>query len=506
MKLEKIKTVVQLAIVVLILNTVYAGSKYVSNTGSDLTGVGSIENPWRTITFALCGGDYGCQCSAENSNIISAGDTLFIRKGVYHEHSITIKNSGTELQNIVIMGYPNEEVIIDGDSADVIFDLGRFGHGNSYIKFYGLQFTNADGSCIVIGENFTTSDIIIDSCLFTNYHQEDNTGAVHLKNGYKNVKINNCRIYGNGNSNQNYTGVIMFSSDGSVEVSNCDISNVGTGIFYKHRSNGTKQIKILNNFIHNNLTRGIWLSSDRALIKNNLVVNNNKGELSSGSGITIWEDAGGTGGGYSRLEHNTIFGSRWAVGISYGGQLSITGDKGAMHDTLYNCIIDSDSSTDVPLSIWSYVQDTNAYHGTVSDYNCYYSRKSNAINEFYNRNYSLAKWKLKYNERDVHSIQEKPMFKNISGTLSIIEDFEIAGGDLINNANDGTDIGCNIYQVGTKWDKLTDVKITESNNLKMYSLSQNYPNPFNPSTTIKFRTPLNSPLYQRGETGAMLSG
>ena len=60
---------------------------------------------------------------------------------------------------------------------------------------------------------------------------------------------------------------------------------------------------------------------------------------------------------------------------------------------------------------------------------------------------------------------------------------------------------------GNDYSKVTDVKLSEKDNFnkETYLLSQNYPNPFNPSTTIKFRTPLNSPLYQRGETGGLVT-
>ena len=61
------------------------------------------------------------------------------------------------------------------------------------------------------------------------------------------------------------------------------------------------------------------------------------------------------------------------------------------------------------------------------------------------------------------------------------------------------------------WQKFSEVidysTAIEKNKTKEFdfSLEQNYPNPFNPTTTIKFRTPLNSPLYQRGETGGLVT-
>lgn len=72
---------------------------YVAVNGSDETGDGSIEQPWRTIQKA--------------ADIMVAGDTCIIRQGIYREE-VTISASGTESRPIRFESYPGEEVTISG--------------------------------------------------------------------------------------------------------------------------------------------------------------------------------------------------------------------------------------------------------------------------------------------------------------------------------------------------------------------------------------------------------
>jgi hypothetical protein len=74
---------------------------YVSqNEGDNIQGNGSIQNPYQTIGKAV--------------SVISEGDTIIIREGIYHEE-ITINNyNATENQPTTIKNYPNETVVIDG--------------------------------------------------------------------------------------------------------------------------------------------------------------------------------------------------------------------------------------------------------------------------------------------------------------------------------------------------------------------------------------------------------
>ncbi|THF76580.1 carbohydrate binding domain-containing protein [Cohnella fermenti] len=72
---------------------------YVSTTGSDITGDGSLEHPWRTIQRA--------------ADLMSAGDTCYIREGVYYE-TVTVRTSGTGEQALRFAAYPGEDVTVSG--------------------------------------------------------------------------------------------------------------------------------------------------------------------------------------------------------------------------------------------------------------------------------------------------------------------------------------------------------------------------------------------------------
>jgi|GEM_PF-1810978 len=76
---------------------------YVSTTGSNETGDGSFESPWRTIQRA--------------ADDMQAGDTAIIRGGVYRE-TVTPANSGTADKPIIFKSYENESVTING--ADLV--------------------------------------------------------------------------------------------------------------------------------------------------------------------------------------------------------------------------------------------------------------------------------------------------------------------------------------------------------------------------------------------------
>lgn len=60
---------------------------------------GSLESPWKTIRHAL--------------QQISAGDTLYLRKGTYYEH-VYCAVAGTAEKPITIRAYPGELAVIDG--------------------------------------------------------------------------------------------------------------------------------------------------------------------------------------------------------------------------------------------------------------------------------------------------------------------------------------------------------------------------------------------------------
>ncbi len=91
-----------LAAALFCLSTAQAGNYYVSPSGSD-GAAGTLALPFQTIQKA--------------ASVMVAGDTAFIRAGIYRE-SVTPKNSGTQGSLITFMPFNGEAVTVSG--ANVI--------------------------------------------------------------------------------------------------------------------------------------------------------------------------------------------------------------------------------------------------------------------------------------------------------------------------------------------------------------------------------------------------
>ena len=87
-----------LAIILLFTSVVYAQDIYISKSGSDITGTGTLINPYATPYYVLD--------NSTNPPIVNNGDTVIIREGHYHmmEDGIDIRN----ISNLTITSYPGE--------------------------------------------------------------------------------------------------------------------------------------------------------------------------------------------------------------------------------------------------------------------------------------------------------------------------------------------------------------------------------------------------------------
>ena len=102
-------------------------AKYVSTTGSDTTGDGSIANPWKTIGKGIA--------------TMAGGDTLIVRNGLYSgkPNFITNVKSGTVSRYTVIMAESPMDVRIQSTTSLQYSDNQLYLSGN-YIKVDGFIF------------------------------------------------------------------------------------------------------------------------------------------------------------------------------------------------------------------------------------------------------------------------------------------------------------------------------------------------------------------------------
>jgi hypothetical protein len=114
---------------VIFAQTALAKTFYVSTSGKD-SNAGTISKPWRTIRHA--------------ANAVAAGDTVYVRAGVYNELVSIPKSGSASGGTITFSSYTGELAVIDGTGLPI--PEGQWGlvtiENRSYIIIRGFEIRN----------------------------------------------------------------------------------------------------------------------------------------------------------------------------------------------------------------------------------------------------------------------------------------------------------------------------------------------------------------------------
>jgi hypothetical protein len=135
-------------ILLLLCSALNAADRYVSPTGSDTTGTGTISNPWRTITNGVVK--------------MNAGDTLWLRGGTYTDRRIrtagfpAIKSGPNITTFTSIKGYPGESVLwkpLPQDGLALAVEMGSSStvQSNFWFEGFTIDFTDCVGGTLTAG-------------------------------------------------------------------------------------------------------------------------------------------------------------------------------------------------------------------------------------------------------------------------------------------------------------------------------------------------------------------
>ena len=321
-----------LLLLVLVPYRVQANTYYVATNGNDAN-QGIETQPWKTIQKA--------------ANTLVAGDTVFIKAGIYNERVI-IKNSGTLNNEIVFSNYQNDTVIIDGDSIswggawNGLFDISN----RSYIHIMGLRIKNADYSGfwiedsdhIIIEDNYTyntySSGIGVWSSSYITIKNNEielacNDGeqeCITIANSDHSAIFKN-NVHNNGLGTIGGEGIDVKAGSHDIDVYQNEVHHLNNrlGIYADAWDSHTYNINIYQNIIHHCSETGLAVASEsgglieNVAIFNNIIYSNKYGGIELGS----WSDIGFTGP--KPLKHikiinntcyqNGVFNNGWGFGI-----------------------------------------------------------------------------------------------------------------------------------------------------------------------------------------------
>lgn len=429
----------------LYITPIYADTHYVSPNGTA---------SWASSV------NINTPCSASVAmKSAQAGDVVYFRGGTYnvtnkraYHAALEPSNSGTATNPITFAAYPNELPKINitsfanGWESDYCIGTGN----RNYIIWDGFECTAMNGEymggCMIGGDLGGSQFCTIRNSTFHGgshiISHTDNAELIRMENTSY-TTIQNCKIYNARQASNwpNTCGIKMYYNDHAT-IENCEIYNCTAATHIKCEND---YITIRNNYVHNNY-HGIYgtayntRTNDYGKAYNNLIVNN-----SCTSFFLSVDSDTGTNNNW-QFYNNTIYHPNGS------GDCFIYGN--GKNWNIYNNILITRSGT-LNLKTIRLSSITSCDHnqfGTTS-----FGVQTRAYNSASSYS-SLNAWKLSGElasggNPGQGSMASNPLFKNISGNMDQIRDFDIAQNSPCKAAGrNGEDIGANINVVGVGFD------------------------------------------------------
>jgi parallel beta-helix repeat protein len=234
----------------------YSTTYYVATNGNDSNPGTSEDKPFRTIQKA--------------ADMVSAGDTVRIKAGVYRTSQINIRNGGTASQPVVFMAHGDGNVLVDGSNSQ---------HHVFYFTSPDVEHVHLIGLEIAYAPSTGVKELgrygKILNCDIHHNLQQGIQGAKEY------TEIIGNRIHHNGDEYR----------DGQYAPGN----NKDHGVYINK-----DHVKIMNNLIYENQAFGLHLYPQ---INNSIISNNTIWGNKTRRGILIY---GGTG---NIIQNNICYGN-----------------------------------------------------------------------------------------------------------------------------------------------------------------------------------------------------
>lgn len=289
------------------LFTGQANVRYLAANGSDSAG-GLQASPWLTISHAV--------------SQLQAGDTLYVRGGIYDEGEIWIRQrygmGGSNGRYLTIMAYKNEKPIFNNSQRGMIVNA-------SYVRVQGLHFANGK-EMYTVNWDVRSSHVIFIGNTFTgrpSYAAVSLTGDDHL------VQDNTIQLDGNTLGTQGHGIYLMEGARNIVRRNRVSgMSGYGIHVYDEHKSEdpaGYQRViqdaLIEANVVYASLSRsgiivGVGADGGPASARN-IIVRQNQIYNCVGSGIVV---RGWSGIQNVQIDQNTVYNTP-DTGIYIDGQV-----------------------------------------------------------------------------------------------------------------------------------------------------------------------------------------
>jgi hypothetical protein len=214
--------------------SIETGALYVSTTGNDTTGTGSVSSPYATLGKAI---------SAMNAASVSgAGKTIYLRAGTYTVPAVNI-TCGNSANPVKIKRYPAEAVTISGSSTEYI----AFSSYGSAIEIYGISFSGYLEHVINLessGTSYKLTNLTFNNCgsiikasancnnidiqnIVYNYTGSSTLPPIDCSIGYCDaISIQQCSINCAGSSQSSAVNGIDIGPSSNVTIKKCFVDGI----------------------------------------------------------------------------------------------------------------------------------------------------------------------------------------------------------------------------------------------------------------------------------------